>query len=162
MPAAPARALFFPRAMRIPILPTARRPRPVRASRAPRRSGRSCRWLNRTRSPPAQYRQESLMCRPSTLVENTITRRYRFHLLGGDLNVFNAARRRRNRSAVFTQPLEVNRDGIANGLLSTGKNLSGRNAPWKVRHVRGVIPARIFDDNRVAHQTCPISLVLTA
>ena len=44
----------------------------------------------------------------------------RNRLLGGDLYILDMARRRGNRSAVLTQPVQVKSDGLANRLFSGG------------------------------------------
>jgi len=71
--------------------------------------------------------------------------------LGGDLNIVDTAGRRGNRSAVFTQTIQVKFDGLANSLLRSRKRFTSSYAAWEIRHVRGVITTGVFDDNCVAH-----------
>src|SRR5580704_5486359 len=87
---------------------------------------------------------------PPWLIEDA-TRDSSNRWLGGDLNIVDTAGRRGNRSAVFTQTIQVKFDGLANSLLRSSKRFASSYAAWEIRHVRGVITTGVFDDNCVAH-----------
>src|SRR5882672_1555789 len=69
------------------------------------------------------------------------------------------ARRRGNRSAVLTQSVQVKFYSLANCLLGSSKSVTGSDASGEIWHIRRVISASIFNNDRVTHENDPISSV---
>jgi hypothetical protein len=76
-------------------------------------------------------------------------------LLGGDLDIFDAAGRRGNRIAVFTQPIQMKFYSLANRLLRRGQSLTRSNTSREIWDIGGIVATCIFNDNRVAHVRDP-------
>ena len=71
--------------------------------------------------------------------------------LGHDFDVFDLARWRRNRKAIFTQTLQVKFDSLSNLRLGLCDGRARGDATRKIGNVSRVVVLRFLDNNRIAH-----------
>jgi hypothetical protein len=72
---------------------------------------------------------------------------------GRDLDVLDAAGRRRDRHAVLPQPFEVKLDGLADLQFDFLDRFAGSDAAGQVGHIGGVVAFGLLDHDGVAHLT---------
>src|SRR6185436_13098928 len=73
--------------------------------------------------------------------------------LGGNLDILDLARWRRNGRTVFSQPIQVELDGFADCCLGLRKRSPGSNAAGKIWDIGREIRTRVFNDDGVAHRS---------
>jgi len=73
--------------------------------------------------------------------------------LGGDLDILDAAGRRRNGEPFFSQTFDMKRDRPANFALDFGHSRARRHASRKIRNICREIAFSLFDDDCVTHAT---------
>src|SRR5579864_696844 len=76
-------------------------------------------------------------------------------LLGGNLDVVDTTRGRRNRSAILSHPFEVKFDCLADGALRFLNRCASRHAAGQIGYVGRVVRSGVLNDDGVSHGQLP-------